>query len=727
MTDRAVRGDQWAVRAVALIPVLLVTLGLQDALGTRETVVVLLPVAALTGLLTAAVGRWPGLVAVLAAGVAGLVVSSEVDPVALALSAALVAGVSWGAQALVASRRPATAIIPPVLLLALVLLVGLAGTSGSVLLSVGVTVSLALVLLTTGSWTGAGDGPTAAVSPAAAAVAWSAMAMVLVGVASLVAGLLADEVMPTRPASIQVQQQAPQQPPVVLDVDDPLTLAARWQLDPAEAGRSLATLLPPVRAMRLVWLSMDEYRGGDWVVPRSFRGAPGSIDAEPNLVVLRSVSGSARVEVGTGLPGPFVPVPQRVVQVLGAMPVRVGLSSGTVLSVGSPIGQRFDVRYRVGVATDAQLAAANPAATVGEAAVSLPSALPRSMAALADSVAADSRTGPAATWSRLVTLATRLRGRGFSAAPASQLPLQGPGRTLADLDDVLVEGVGFQSQYASIFALTARSWGIPTRLCVGFLPAIRRAGTVVRGADTSVWAEARLAGIGWVAFQASPQDRDSGRPAVVRPPRPPGSSSTPVPSPTSGSAQTPEATAQGSGSGAAPSAGVAGQVATTLAEALAVVVLLAAWPAALRFRRRRARARLAAGSPQQQVAGAWLWARLSLRGAGLARPPDVSPDRVADPDGTVCDDLPADVAVPLRALAQICAPALYAPEVVGQESADLAWAAVAEVEHACLRSLTPAARLRRWLVPAPADLGWEHPPTADSLSGTVSERALRHS
>ena len=33
------------------------------------------------------------------------------------------------------------------------------------------------------------------------------------------------------------------------------------------------------------------------------------------------------------------------------------------------------------------------------------------------------------------------------------------------------------------------------------------AGTVVRGSDTSVWAEAALDGLGWVAFQASPQDR----------------------------------------------------------------------------------------------------------------------------------------------------------------------------------------------------------------------------
>jgi len=729
MSDRAVRGDQWAVRIVALVPVLLVTLGLQDALGARETVVFLVPAAALTGVLTALVGRWPGLVAVLASGVVGLVVPSDIDPITLGLSATLVAGVSWGAQCLVASRRPATAIIPPVVLLALVLLVGLSGTSGSVLLAVGVTVSLALVLLTTGSWTGGGDGPAAAVSPAAGAVAWSALAMVLIGVASLVAGLLADEVMPTRPASIQVQQQTAQRPPVVLDVGDPLTLAARWQLDPAEANRSLVTLLPPVRAVRLVWLSMDQYDGVGWVIPRSFRSAPGSIDAEPDLLVAGSLTGSARVEVGTGLPGPFVPVPQRVTQVVGTTPVRVGPSSGTVLSIGSPIGQHFDVRYRVGVATDAQLASAMPAAIAAEAALALPAPLPKSMAALADSVAADSPAGSAATWSRLVTLSSRLRSRGFRAAPASQLSLQGPGGRLADLDSVLVERVGFQSQYASIFALTARSWGIPTRLCVGFLPLIRRAGTLVRGPDTSVWAEARLAGIGWVAFQASPQDRDAGRPSVVRPPRPPEASTTPLPAPTptSGSVPTPAATAQGSDRADVVAASGGGEVVTIMAEALAIVLLLAAWPAALWARRRRARARLAAGSPQQRVAGAWLWARLSLRGAGLARPPDVSPDRIADPEDTAVDDLPADVAVALRELAGICAPALYAPEEVGQATSDLAWAAAAEVERACLGSLAPVARICRWLVPAAADLGWEHRPAAGSLSETVSERALRHS
>jgi transglutaminase-like putative cysteine protease len=77
------------------------------------------------------------------------------------------------------------------------------------------------------------------------------------------------------------------------------------------------------------------------------------------------------------------------------------------------------------------------------------------------------------------------------------------------LDTFLFETkMGYCQQFATAFALLARTLGFPTRVVVGFLP-----GTStdepnvysVRGTDTHAWPEVYFEGLGWIPFEPTPR------------------------------------------------------------------------------------------------------------------------------------------------------------------------------------------------------------------------------
>ncbi|AWB89659.1 transglutaminase domain-containing protein [Homoserinimonas hongtaonis] len=69
--------------------------------------------------------------------------------------------------------------------------------------------------------------------------------------------------------------------------------------------------------------------------------------------------------------------------------------------------------------------------------------------------------------------------------------------------------VGDQEQYASAFALMARSFGYPARVVMGFAPEIADGQAVeVTGDDVTAWVEVAFDGVGWVAFNPTPDETD---------------------------------------------------------------------------------------------------------------------------------------------------------------------------------------------------------------------------
>jgi hypothetical protein len=94
--------------------------------------------------------------------------------------------------------------------------------------------------------------------------------------------------------------------------------------------------------------------------------------------------------------------------------------------------------------------------------------------------------------------------------------------------------VGDQEQFAPAMALMLRSLGIPARVVMGFAPKEPEPGesTVVHGSDVTAWVEVPFVGVGWVAFDPTPDDQRTAqvpdpepevapRAQVLQPPPPP--------------------------------------------------------------------------------------------------------------------------------------------------------------------------------------------------------------
>lgn len=116
-----------------------------------------------------------------------------------------------------------------------------------------------------------------------------------------------------------------------------------------------------------------------------------------------------------------------------------------------------------------------------------------------------------------------------------------------------------------------------------------------------------------------------------------------------------------------------------LAAFLALLLLIAARLLFVRLAWRRLRRRLAAGSPAEQVTGAWAWLRIRLDAYRLPLAAALSPDLVAAGRGT--GDLPEEAVDPVLALAAAATTAAFADgRSVAHEDVSAAWTAVGRAE-----------------------------------------------
>jgi transglutaminase-like putative cysteine protease len=77
--------------------------------------------------------------------------------------------------------------------------------------------------------------------------------------------------------------------------------------------------------------------------------------------------------------------------------------------------------------------------------------------------------------------------------------------------------VGDEEQYASLFALMARSLGYPARVVMGFAPEAQPGATTVTGDDVRAWVEVPFEGYGWVPFFPTPDRTDVPQDEVPKP------------------------------------------------------------------------------------------------------------------------------------------------------------------------------------------------------------------
>ncbi len=170
--------------------------------------------------------------------------------------------------------------------------------------------------------------------------------------------------------------------------------------------------------------------------------------------------------------------------------------------------------------------------------------------------------------------------------------------------------VGDEEQYASAFALMARSLGYPARVVMGFAPKVPKGGgtVTVKGGDVTAWVEVAFEGVGWIPFYPTPTKTDAPQEQTTRPKlepqpqvrQPPTTNEKQddVLTPVKISDKNPD---DKKGGFAIPTWAyvVAGVVGIPLLAYLVPLLVIAA------LKRRRRRTRLTTGPPDRRVAGSW--------------------------------------------------------------------------------------------------------------------------
>jgi transglutaminase-like putative cysteine protease len=306
--------------------------------------------------------------------------------------------------------------------------------------------------------------------------------------------------------------------------------------------------------------------------------------------------------------------------------------------------------------------------------------------------------------------------------------------TLGDDENAMVTFLatrrGFCVQFASTYAVMARSLGIPARVAVGFTPGTAQGGVYhVTNFEAHAWPEIWLAGLGWThLFDPTPRTGAPGGAAPLPGEPPAATRSTPTPS-TVPAAPTPTP----SGGGVAPNpTPVPNRVAVSsprrstglsvlgwaiVIAGLVTLGLLAALGAAVARKARRRARRRAIPDPAEQVAGAWAEALDGFRAAGVGWPRSLTPYEVAEALPVRLDER---LAPPLAALAGRYTAARYGELAPSDATVQAAWQDADAVLTALDAALDLRTRLRSRLrvggpprQPEPAGWSRRSPSTND--------------
>lgn len=600
---------------------------------------------------------------------------------------AFIFGITWVSYALSLGRWPALAALPGCVLLVGVLLLGLARLTEGTVVAAFIGAAILLLLALTGPWSRTTQQPSSLRASVVTVFAMVVLPVLIAVVSTQATGSLGT------PASISLFGVEDAQTTVAGQPPDPFFTAARWQLDPLEQDRVLFTTTARANAPASppIWASFPTYNGLSWINSPGFTVSGDALnDLEaPRDAAAETVPVSDSITVGVGLPGQWVPAPQRVSQVLGSVATRVDEFTGNVTSASSPADQSFVINYAMAAADQPTVNETTPLIIDEiDSSLVLPGALPPLLVEIGDEVRATA--GPQ-TWQQLVALSRYFRSSNFTAASPEALADGTPDRSYAGLVDVVTTGTGLQEQYAALWALIARSWGVPTRLVIGWnVPAVTddSAQVVVSGRATNVWAQARLTDLGWVTFQASPQDRDAQRPAVVRPLLP---ADIPTPTPT----PTPTPDGEGEINGGESDADEAAGAALLWPIIIALLLIgFVVWVLGVAIYRRRQVASVWRGDSRQVASAATSYVRAICAEAGYELPGTWAPA----PLPVQLDHVPGELAGHLDEFSVLAAPRLFGARAF-EGSAEVLSPIVSSIDTTLLQLASPLLRVRRGLVP----------------------------
>lgn len=466
-------------------------------------------------------------------------------------------------------------------------------------------------------------------------------------------------------------------PDTDLDGDDVVSLATKWQTLRRKDPFDVFTVTGPNIPGAVNWAINAKFDGVAWSSLTTFDLIEGGITVTDPPGPRRTVVGATGFETGEDLPGPWLPATFRPIDVTGT-PARADAEGTIVAGDDAGANKQYAVDFRaLALRSLDVLATVQP---VDQPEYGTLREVPRDFPDDLRMFAASIMSGGSTPYQRVQALADTLSSSPYQEQVDS-IENDLDSASLQDL--VMVSKKGTEAQFATAFALMARTQGFPTRLVVGYSVPGKGSSRTVESTDVIVYPEVQFTKIGWVPFAPGPRDEARGVPVVRKftAPKEPKPEPTDKPSPTPTATPTPSPTPEPEQPSQSPN------LLRWLGPALGILLLLG-WPLVVRWRRDRVRAALRKGSPDEQVAGAWTYTRLALHRLGRPLDETVSAAHYA-----------SQAPPPLAHLAAAAETAMYAPETVEPARADHAWqAADAVVGHAVKRA-SFTRRLRWWLAP----------------------------
>jgi transglutaminase-like putative cysteine protease len=477
--------------------------------------------------------------------------------------------------------------------------------------------------------------------------------------------------------------------PQQYEVEDTLTplvgLKAQLKEKPT---RSLFTVRfedQPTTVDRVRTAALDTFDGALWTSGDTFRSAGHILPADPNLEHPQLVR--AHVSL-LDLTGPYLPVVGWPVQV-GATGLGFSASSGVLVTHGADThGISYDM---VGAVAPDDAGLRSASSGDGTHDTYLPAGIPPELTAKAEEL-----TGKGSTpYAKLLAIRDYLRKLPYSLEAR-------PGHSYDALRRLFSpnpqDWVGYAEQFASAFAVLARSQGFPTRVAVGYLlrKQARNGDTyTVTTADAHAWAEVNMTGYGWVTFD--PTDFTV-RPESVKenPPTSAGQPNKPGNSDTSGNkAQIVPGLGGGPGTGARILTGSV--IGLIVLVGLLVLALLSVRLA--KFVRRR---RLRSGTGAQRIVGAWRDSTDRLVERGIPVPRSLTAIETAAHAQEQLGEPARAVAV----LAPLVTQAVFLPGEPTDDTVREAWELSAQFRRELRRSRGVLRAVRAWFDPRPLVYGW---------------------
>ncbi len=458
----------------------------------------------------------------------------------------------------------------------------------------------------------------------------------------------------------------------------PIEQINNWQTVERHDNDVLMTVTGNNLVKAMWWSIQERYNGQTWQAVRTYSDAKNGQVPYTGPDAKYTATVDYNVSTTTNFQGPWMPTQLRATKIVGQQ-ARYDELGNIILASDDATNITYTATSRIlALKSLAPLESANAAKSPRNSITKeLPADYPMDLRVFASDVMGTGADG----YTRLQRLADTLSSSPYRERTTE--PQVSP-FTLQSIAELVLENhKGTQAQFATAFALMARSQGFESRLVAGFsLP--DAAGGRVSTEQAIVWPEVKLKNVGWVPFAPGPQDISRGVPVPVpyhaKPTPKPKPTPTPKPTvkPTPKPTHKPDHTNSGGG------------IPTFVWLLGGLAVLAGLWLAWVASRRRALRKRCESGREYPSAAGAWVWDR-SAR-AHLKAPVPTSPHQAAT-DTT-------DASTPeLTELAMISEYGFYSPDTVDQSGTARAWQ-LADTDIAALKRQGGfAANLRWWWLP----------------------------